>query len=313
LLNNLEDYKLQPIAFINLHKGIRWVADHLPLFTPQDAADPQQMKSIAELALMYRLINRWHPTLRIDAFKLIESFLEQALCDPLPVYIVLQKPWHYNYYLGLYLIMRAAGHHNELWEEALTRLKSQGYPDILESSPYRKLENRYYHALVGIRPHHKPHWKSSEYRATTLGKCRNPIRLTTLESYSVTHTLFYLTDFSESDNSVPEKERKRIMEIVKTLLFHYWRKRNWDMSGELLLNSLALQRDDIPWFNNAAFDLLNAWRSDGALPGPSFQQVDITMGSNDSLQAFPHLYHTTLVGILFCAAYLFHSKRGVVG
>jgi hypothetical protein len=189
------------------------------------------------------------------------------------------------------------------YEECLVTLQRTGYPDACETIPFRKVELQYAKWKAGLS-RHRPNWKE-DCDGTTVGLCRNPVYLLNWEVYSITHTLFYLTDFSGPATWIPDKERQRVGDMVEVLLVHYWRQKNWDLVGELLLNLLALNGNCRPLFALCAGAFLRAWRIDGAVPGPTF---DAEVKSPNDDYIFKHCYHTTLVGLLLCGGYLHRSS-----
>ena len=141
------------------------------------------------------------------------------------------------------------------------------------------------------------------YRFTTLARGRNPIYFSVAEVYSITHTLFYLGDVAGPLTIMPLAERGRAGEIVEALAIHFRRKKDWDVGGELLLNLVALDRADTPIFHSGMNALLGAWGATGALPGPGVAPAPDAPVKD----VVAHCYHTTLVGILLCGAWLFRA------
>ncbi len=140
-----------------------------------------------------------------------------------------------------------------------------------------------------------PDWQSI-YRSTTLGLCPNPVFLSEWEVYSITHTLFYLTDFCGLTMHLPRDENQDVIKVLESLLIYYWKKADWDITGELLINMVALGRSNTSLFKTAALEFLRAWRLDGALPGPHFS---LSNEVPDQKKLFENCYHTTLIGIFF--------------
>jgi hypothetical protein len=89
--------------------------------------------------------------------------------------------------------------------------------------------------------------------------------------------------------------------IVEPLALHYWRKPDWDLTSELLLNLVALDRFETPLFCAAFTALQQNWRPDGSLPGPAFGQLASDASRRD---VFERCYHTTLVALLLCGGLL---------
>ena len=192
-----------------------------------------------------------------------------------------------------------------MMEEAANVLRRAGYPYGLEMTPYRELELQYLTWKAGIS-RKPPTWGAVYYR-TTLARCRNPIYFSLPEVYSVTHTLFYLTDFA-GPAAIAPTDRELAISIVEPLALHYWRKPDWDLTSELLLNLVALDRFETHLFCAAFEALQQNWRPDGSLPGPAFGELASDASRRD---VFERCYHTTLVGLLLCGALMHRVAKRV--
>jgi hypothetical protein len=283
----------------------KWLACNLERFLPSDPSNPESMKQISELALLYAQLTQWLKTEQKTAVIEVEAvgtFLLDFFSRMDIIQFSRKRPSHYSAYIIPYLALRASGKYIAGYEDALIHLHRAGYPEACEKPPYRAMELQYARWKAGLSQQ-RPDWKAN-YHITTLGLCRNPTYLLKWEVYSITHTLFYLTDFSGPAPQMPPNESKRVGDLVEVLLVHYWRKIDWDIVGELLLNLVALNRDDKPLFALCASAFLTAWHNDGTMPGPTF--IARTDEANEDY-IFKHCYHTTLVGLLLCGAYLYRS------
>jgi hypothetical protein len=107
---------------------------------------------------------------------------------------------------------------------------------------------------------------------------------------------------------MPATDRRRVCDLVETLLIHYWRKADWDVTGELLLNLIALDQWTTTLFEDAFADLLAAKREDGTVPGPQFSTNTLPPSRR---QTFDGCYHTTLVAMFLCGAYVYRTRGDV--
>jgi hypothetical protein len=279
-----------------------WVASRIHLFTPSEITNPESMKQSTELALFYCLGKLWHPCVGERPLAVICEYLRQWLSDRLLIQWLAKSPSHYSPSAVAYLALRATGQRIAAFEDLLRRLRSAGFPQCLELTPYRVLELQYVlwkSDLAKRKPGLGPH-----FRASSLALVKNPIYLNTSEVYSITHTLIYLTDFA-GPCDLPATIRQRALDIVRPLLVHFRRAGDWDMTGELLLNLIGLDNRDDPLFAANMRALCSAQWRDGAVPGPNFSPSDPQAGSGDYI--FEHCYHTTLVCMMLWAAYL---RRG---
>ncbi len=274
------------------------MTNHLDLFVPKDVFNPENMKELAELSILYSCLATWNVTRSYSQLESIKCHLVEFLSHPRIAEWVRKLPAYYSPYLVAYLPLRSAGVRIPEMEEAAGVLHRAGYPYGLETTPYRELEFQFLTWKGGIV--RKPPVWGSVFRRTTLARCRNPVYFSLPEVYSVTHTLFYLTDIA-GPSEIPDAERMRAISVVEPLALHYWRKPDWDLTSELLLNLVALDRFQTPLFC-AAFQAVNDnWRHDGSLPGPAFAGLAADASRKE---VFDSCYHTTLVGLLLCGGYL---------
>src|SRR5262249_17131349 len=112
---------------------------------------------------------------------------------------------------------------------------------IVERIPYRQLELRYILDLGGFSHSLPPYHEL--WRQTLLAHRPNLMFLFDNDVYSITHVLFYLTDFSARELSFPAaRDAQRIHEQVCHLLGVHIRRENWDLVGELLMAERCLRR-----------------------------------------------------------------------
>jgi hypothetical protein len=290
-----------------LAAGWRWIHRNLDLFTPADPFDPDGLKQFSELALLYGCAVAWSGDEARTRLGTIEEFLLGLIVDPALAQQARKRVVLFNPYFVAYLSLRSGGLRIDDYEQALEAAERAGYPDSMESTPYRELEMQHIMWRSGLREE-RPR-VGQVYSGTVLARCRNPIHLHIPAVYSITHTLFYLNDYAGPPVVLNQDEIQRATEMVEALFVHYWRKQDWDLVSELALNLLSLDRADTPLFAAGVGALFRAWesRSDGALLGPTFVADDVQSTPD---YEFEKNYHTTLVGILFCEAFLHRSEVG---
>jgi hypothetical protein len=168
----------------------------------------------------------------------------------------------------------------------------------VERPPHRLLELRWLLDSADLA-HRLPSY-GVLCRASNLGRQVNPIYLSDYDIYSITHTLFYLTDFGRlPETQLSSVRRRRACEIVGKLLAMQIYRGNWDLVGELLLSHHCL-RATSDFYASGWQALLAAQWPDGAVPGPNYRS-QATEGMNDTDRqsyVFKHCYHTTLVAAL---------------
>src|SRR5688572_25419921 len=170
-------------------RGWTWVASQLQSFRPGDLHDPNQIKPLSELALVYSLVARSESASGFGALHAVERFLVGEFEGARLAAYAGQAPALYNPYIMAYLPLRALGYRFERFERAIGIARRSGYPRSLELVPHRKLELEYILERAFGSP--KRSVSRRPDRGTVLGSCRTPVYLMLDDVYSVTHTLFY--------------------------------------------------------------------------------------------------------------------------
>lgn len=271
---------------------------------PSDLTSPETMKESTELALFYCFAKGWLPAAAQRHLLTIREFLRRWLSDSLLTQWLLKSPSHYSPSAIAYLAVRATGERIPEFENVLRRLHSAGFPQCMEQTPYRALEFEYMLWKSGFVKRQLR--LGTHFRASALALTRNPIYLTDAEVYSITHTLLYVTDFA-GPHPIPPTVRERSLPIVRALLVHFRRIRDWDITGELLLNLLGLDDYDNLLFTSTIRALCSAQTSEGAVPGPTYSPSDPQAASTEYI--FKHCYHTTLVSMFAWAGYLHRTAN----
>ena len=285
-------------------RGWDWIVKNLDQFLPSNPADPATMKSVCELALLYSHAHEWANHQNAFARKEVGDFLNRFLARTDILHFSRKRPAYFVAYVFPYLSLRMTGRRIEAWESALTILRQSGYPRASEKIPFRTVEVRYLLWRAGLIPAPKS-WGSS-YRATTFCKIKNPAHLVNWEVYSFTHTLFYVTLFAGPPVGISPGDWGSAITLAETLLVHFWRTADWDLTGELLLNLVGLGKSDSSLFSLCAQCFLNVWREDGTVPGPTFVEK---RHANDQEKIFEHCYHTTLVALLLSESLLYRKHQ----
>jgi Domain of unknown function (DUF6895) len=129
----------------------------------------------------------------------------------------------------------------------------------------------------------------------------NVIYITDGESYSITHALFYLSDFgSRSIAGLSPSQREHIHWVVEHLLGMYICAGNWDLVSELMVSYQCLGQTTSDIYALGWQSLIDAQWPCGAIPGPYYiaQKADNLTGVQRRKYVFEKCYHTTLVTAL---------------
>jgi hypothetical protein len=284
------------------NNSLGWLTRNLNEFSPtgNGRLKDLRVKALSELSLVFALLCQWRHLRASRPLKVWRTFILQHCENPEYAQMPRKRPLAAFLYLMPYFMLRSTGYRWQYYEEVLSELQRQRLFELPEVVPYRALDRAYTLWKSGFLLR-EPRWLSL-YRGTTLDRCRGPLHLDDEAAYSITHTLFYLTDFGNRTATLPEVEIRRAADVVECLLLHYWRMGHWDLVGELLigLNCLGVCRPQI--YLAAAEAFLGAWWNSGAVPAKAaFKEEQYTLGRPGKLgRTFQACYHTTLVGVLYC-------------
>jgi Domain of unknown function (DUF6895) len=284
-------------------RALSWVDHHLDLF--QAANSPEglihtALKPLVELSMLCLLLRRNAET---PSDARIRRMLEAS-----------SRMWETHFGCDRLVRNPAAFRLYSMWHESLVQsgalpaenrhviqaVVDHGYVTATEEVGFRDLDLRHLLDLGGYR-HRLPSYRAL-YRQTVLGRGGPPLAFNQMDAYSVTHTLFYLTDFGARPiDAIPERQLPYVHWIVQTLLGQYLLLEDWDIVAELLLSAACLRWKPPDALYDAAWNgLLGAQRDDGAIPSRSFAEDSWTALPEPERRAygFEHSYHTTLVGAM---------------
>jgi len=292
-------------------RALRWVRDRLDYFNPLRCQSTMKfkfaLKASVELVLQCALVKHRAgetPLAEVTTFLWAEVFSKPALqeyllesdCDLLA--------------FGFYSSLRLCGFEDLEYRARLERLLAQGYPVMVERMPSRELDlvyslTRAELPLQGLSP-------QASYSRSLLAKHPPLYNLTDQDAYAITHTLFFLTDFGQVLNPMFSSEDNAYFAwALPRLLQYYLHKRDWDLSGELLIAMSGVGLNHLPLFRDAWSVLIAAQGEDGSFAGPAADDSDVDTheGTGDAAsrvgdnqkehwRLFHDNYHTTLVALL---------------
>lgn len=286
-------------------QSVDWLTSKLNDFSPlrNGRAEPFYLKAFAELTLVYVHLQQCkQPHLR-DRLLIWRGFITGHCENPIYAQGPRKQPIIAFTYLMPYLLLRSIGYRSAYYEETLDQLRRRDYLRSMELVPYRVLDREYMLWKSGYSLS-KPPWRKL-YHATALGQGLGPLCFDDEATYSLTHTLFYLTDFGDSRGPFSSAEFQWIGSVAECLLLHYWRVGHWDLVGELLVALNCLGSCSSLIYTRAAAAFESTWQIDGSIPAKRefAGQVEATkkLQKEEPKVQFCNCYHTTLVGVLYCA------------
>ena len=279
-------------------RSVRWIHDNLSYFDPfakSSISQDLRHKALAELVLLCLLLRRHEnfralPEMR-DVMAFVvglndNAFFEASLC-------------RWNDALVPVLILAATLEAYGLTSEnnrrqMVQRVVRHSNVCIIERIPYRQLELR--HILdAGGFAHGLPSYRELWSR-TLLAHRPNLMFLSDDDVYSITHALFYVSDFAaRSIDFLSPQEVEHIHEAVTHLLGVYIRRKNWDLAAELLAAEKCLGRTSRHSVMGWRL-LMEAQQADGRMDGPYLKKL--ADKERDAERLFDACYHTTLVSAL---------------
>ena len=170
----------------------------------------------------------------------------------------------------------------------LSCLAQKHYPLLVEERvPYRLLDVAYSLEAVGVTHHFGS--LTSLYEETVLSKGLPIFYFSPAAMYSVTHTLFYLTDMGRKPKlpqSIPD-----LCFLLRSLLGDRLLEKDFDILSELILDIyfLGLEDNFTALFDLAFAEMVKFQQEDGSFPPP------LPSKARDPKGRFRDHYHTTLV------------------
>ncbi len=281
-------------------RALSWVVANLDRFNPLaggDEINPMAMKSLIELAVLCTSLNEC-PTFQGD--QRIEQCLAmvQAMQNDLPFQErVFRTGKDFLPYTLFAIALQRGAPLPDDDRRRLQHLVDHGNAAVTEQVPYRSLEMRQVFDAAGLRHPLPPY--ATIYRNTTLARGINPSAASNFDAYSLTHTMFYLTDWgARPPTAIPAAHRARHAWLLEQMLGMSIRQGNWDLAGEFLLALRCLGPTGSALYALGWEALSAAQWPDSMVPGPTYAPPPASADPDDDAIAdaqFATCCHTTLV------------------
>jgi hypothetical protein len=273
--------------------ALAWVVDNLEKFDPfagSKAYDGDRTKALVELAIMAQVATalgeeggRLAPV--FEFLRLVQDradFRNRLARDAENLVL----------HCFLYAVLRSTGHDNLEHRELIQRALDVGLLDQAERVPHQIMEERLALEWGGFEVA-APSWDDL-LAWSLLARRPNPLYLTELPAYSVTHLLLFLFGFgTRSVTSATLAGIRDLQPLLAGLLVRFCLEGHWDLVGELLLCWDCLRLEPSAVYRRAWEALLSRQAEDGSFPGPDQHRREDGGGDR-----FGERYHTTLVVIL---------------
>ncbi|MFJ4468105.1 DUF6895 family protein [Streptomyces sp. NPDC089424] len=272
--------------------AIEWLWTHRDHFRLEPDVDPEvgfldRFKPIGELALICKVLFRegvagsqqarmaralldhtWRDTL--DGGRMLVRGQRIEPISPIP--------------FEVYLPFKELGYSQPEVERAAVLNHRLGSWSAFEANPTRRLGLSAFQRRFGLAP--RPS-EAEALGATWLARTPEPWTVEGHIAYTVTHTVFHLTDWGEHPDRLPPDLAEYLATWLPVWLDDWLDLRRWDLLGELLVVDACLPRptlDPRAWEGFAA-----AQQPDGAMPALR------TMPEGSPDEVFDLVYHPTLV------------------
>lgn len=177
--------------------------------------------------------------------------------------------------------------------QKVKKLIALNYDTLIDRTAFRKLDLIYSFGKIGIITNLGS--LDSVYSSTLLAKAGNSFYYSNIDAYSITHTIFYMTDMGRKENL--SLQSKEILDLLLKLIELFLLKDNMDILAELLICVKMLNfrpTDEQKYLLNLAVKvLMKHQQSTGMFLGPGINSaVRYNAEKNFRLN-----YHTTMVAM----------------
>jgi hypothetical protein len=278
--------------------ALDWVRQNFEHFKPQTHSDPKRVgfvtKAAAELAMICGLATTTELGTRATPYRELAGRVWEDIFrnDAVQDYLILSPGDVPS--LGFYGSMRQCGFEDLRYREQIVRILDSGYPRAIERPPSSELDFVFSLRLAGFDA---PDMEGV-YRRSMLAHHPPPHALTTNDVYTITHAIFFSTDFGRSNPGFfTSADRHNFTTAHPRLTGYYLRSNDWDLTSELLITLCATgtRSQIVP----TAWEILSgAQNPDGSYMGPSNGKPAADLSSDPEWIAFRDNYHTTLAVLL---------------
>jgi len=272
-----------------LNKALRYVLQNVHCFdVPKLEIEIEQLKPFFELVFFYNMLP---PHIQAqEQWQQIKNYIfSQIECNDFAT-----KLTHNIEILSGVAILEQflLLHECSKYHTILTQVVAEQEGLLDKRLPFRQLDMKYSLQQAQILDNF-PTFEAI-YAMTVLGKTATPFYLTWMLMYSMTHTIFYLTDMGRNKKYSTLLADKG--ELMQHLLTENIINNDLDILGEVIMSCFFLElADDMtirPLLTYAMSFICQHQFVDGAFPAPSEHTQRVAKGATFQLR-----YHTTLVCI----------------
>lgn len=276
-------------------RALSWLEKNLTRFDPFVAggeADEFHQTALAELAIVSDVLSRNRALASSGRLVAFFDLIEKVFNQPdfyLNIYRIKQS---FIAHLMIHNTLRRQTRASPFIDEEIQHLIDTGYA-TKERTAFRWLELRY--ALDAGSFRHDFPSETELFRLTALGQRVSADSLIEPDAYSITHTIFYLTDFG-IHNSLLIAKQDRIIAMLEELIARAIEARNPDLVAELILSSYCLRTGESESIRRGWLHLDSVQERDGMIRGAEFILPE-AISQRDEFE-FMMFYHPTLMAAL---------------
>lgn len=264
-------------------KALGWIEANLVGFDPRNSFTERSITAVAELAFMCVQLERWgYRDLRPRRTCL--QLLPRAVADPKMQQVLYDFRQAFPALLVFWLALEGSKSPG-IERDRIQSLVDSGF-GACERAPHRMLEVRYLLELGNFR-HNLPSAEAM-FCLTTLGLEVAHQDFNREEAYSVTHTVWYITDFGRRRPAILKSRLPRTIKLLEAMVAQAVATQDWDLTAESLLALDCLPSGPPVSVEYAWEKLAGAQTESGALPPVQDQLA----------RGFEACYHPTLTAAL---------------
>jgi len=296
-----------------------WLVGHRALYDPDEAPLPPDQtvfpeRSLLELVLTCRHLQRNQAPLSQRQYTDLDATLQAAsmIASRSTCRTRLRaSPQLFPYYALLSVLLAEVDLPGVLTLAQLQRTSDryECNPLPINATAFQQLEMRYILDRGGIH-HALP--AEAALAARCLPADSDPEQLTDLQSYALTHTVFYLTDFATHPVTVLTRlQTTQAARLLAGLLSRYTTIRDYDLAAEVLSSYSALSEPASSSTDRAWTQIGRAQDTGGAVPGPHHDPaIASTFAETKSfdLYWFATSAHTTAVTVIAAVSQLWPTQ-----
>lgn len=289
----------------SINKSFNWILDHLDYFSiPEYNLEyregiTDEKKAFGELALALLIIQKSSTFINDPRVEKIKKYVHEVVLSKNFVFNMQNDISLFPFYLTVYVSLRETGIEIDTHRDIIKNLLKYKYINQIERTAWQLIDLTYF-LDKGEFEHQLPDTKTL-YPCSSLYFLPNPILNRTIDSYAITHLLFFLSDFGSNDISELLGEKLSETKLyVETLTKMYTHTRDWDLLGELLISCHILKHRDFALHETCFHHYLDSQCNSGDFIN---RTVLDAFDSNKTLskeERFKANYHPTLVSLFCC-------------